>query len=222
MLLEMESLQSNPDLQLLFNDNSVDIPDWMFLSWIPQILSVFSFTSTSFIDEIVLRIGKTYPLALAYPFRLSHEYFQQNNILQPIATRPAIRQLIELLHNPTADSFVRAILCLCVPEKKLAHHLFELFYELGNITEAEVFKSRLRYTMNCIWPEDNDTVNGRAYDRIKVYRSKLADLEEIDCKYSRFYIYWHIRCILYFLALSVIQNQYLIYLIISNFSIRNN
>lgn len=185
MLLEMPTLQTNPDLLQAFNENSVDIPDWMFLSWISQILSVLSFERPSFVDDLVLRIGKTYPLAISYPFRLSFEHFQQNQLSSTTGTRPFIGQLIEQLHNPTTDAFVRAMLCLCVPEKKLSHHLLELYYELSNITEAEVFKRRLRSTINSVWPEDTDTVNGRAFDRIEVYRSKIADLEDIDCKYCK-------------------------------------
>lgn len=181
----MTSLQQNPELQQLFNDHSVDIPDWMFLSWIPQVLSVLSFQSTSFVDDLVLRIGKSYPLAMAYPFRLSYEQFQQNNVTATSATvRPVIHQLIELLHNPTTDCFVKAMLSLCVPEKKLAHHLLEFLYEFNNFTSAEVFKRRLRFTIGCVWPEGDDTLNGRAYDRIEVYRSQIADLEEIDCEYT--------------------------------------
>lgn len=184
-LLEIAALQTNPELQHLFNDNSVDIPDWMFLSWIPQILSVFSFQSTSFVDELVLRIGKSYPLAIAYPYRLSYEQFQQTDAFDTTRTRPVVQQLIELLHNPTTDAFVRAMLCLCVPEKKLAHHLLELFYELSSITVADVFIRRLRFAISCVWPGNTDTINGRAFDRIEVYRTRIAELEEVDCKYIR-------------------------------------
>lgn len=179
-LLEMEALQTNAELKRLFNHNLVDIPDWMFLSWIPQILSVLPFESASFVDELVLRIAKTYPLAIAYPFRLSYEHFQQNLAPNSPDPRPFVSRLIGLLQNPTTDTFVRAMQCLCVPEKKLAHHLLELFHELGTITEAEVFKRRLRYTIQCVWPVRHDSLNGRSFERIAMYRSKIENLEDVD------------------------------------------
>lgn len=182
ILLEMPSLDSSDEIKQIFNDTSVDIPDWMFLSWIPQILSVLSFEKASFVDDLIIRMARTYPLAISYPFRLSCDHFYQSHAMD--SARPLVRELLQLLHNPTTDAFVSAMLNLCVPEKKLAHHLHELFYELSTITDASVFKQRLRVMMGCVWPDGHETLNGRAFDRIEKYRSRIAALEEDEGKYK--------------------------------------
>lgn len=93
------------------------VPEWMFLAWVPQILSTFDFGTQCFLDELVLRLSASYPSALVYPFGLSYKQFNTNNPQR--ATRPTVKRILQLLQNPIVEKFIQAITCISLPENVL-------------------------------------------------------------------------------------------------------
>lgn len=52
-----------------------DIPTWMFLRWIPQLLAVVDTNKIFAITDIIEKIASTYPQSAMYAYRLSKENY---------------------------------------------------------------------------------------------------------------------------------------------------
>lgn len=65
-----------------FNNNFLkakDVPVWMFLRWIPQLLANVDSEKVFAVADIIEKIAVKYPQAIMYPYRLSKEnYFLAN------------------------------------------------------------------------------------------------------------------------------------------------
>lgn len=57
---------------------SEQIPLWMFLGWLPQLLANVDSSKIFAISGIIKKIAETYPQAIMYPYRLSKESYKFN------------------------------------------------------------------------------------------------------------------------------------------------
>lgn len=205
-ILDLPNLQRSEELQVAFNAHAAAVPAWMFLGWIPQMLSVFTFEEPCFLDALMLRIARAYPLAMFYTFRLTHEHRTEtrrqrldNDDDDEADARgaaahwsPCVREMLAVLQNPAAEAFVQALLCLCVPEKKLHPHVLELYVEWNayqpneddhdGIKTKRFMRTRMRQMMQKVWSPCQ--VRGRAYERLEAFRLELLELEKADGEYG--------------------------------------
>lgn len=54
---------------------TADIPTWMFLRWIPQLLANVDTNKIFAIADIIEKIACTYPQSIMYAYRLSKENY---------------------------------------------------------------------------------------------------------------------------------------------------
>lgn len=190
-LLSLPSLHTSATLQAAFNEAAERVPEWMFVGWIPQIMSVFSFDNECFLDALLLRMARANPLAVCYPFRLSYErrneartYAANADAEDDRKDRTVVLRLLRLLHSPATEAFAQALLCLCVPEKKLSHHLRELYMELDrhdDETDRRYLRARVRCLVDKMWPQRQ--TRGRAYQRLERYRLQMLEMQTEESEY---------------------------------------
>lgn len=159
------------------------VPEWMFISWIPQILSRFSFAAPCFLDQLVVRLARVYSSAMLFPFQLAHSQykakFRRNSAP---ASRPVVDLILELLKNPLAEQLIASIECLSLPEQVLSSHLEPLFVQLrdNEPSEIDAFHDDLTQTMRMVY---ENPMRGQIIDRIREFEAPLEELLQIDGKW---------------------------------------
>lgn len=189
-ILQFKRLQTDPDLINTFKIESTTVPHWMFLEWIPQILSHFDFGIICFLDELLLNLSESYPSALTYPFKLSYEqYFSLQSHTKSIKPRDLVNKIKVKLTNNTTDNFIKGIINLCLPIVKLKHHLdrFDKFLcqtAFDELIPKEDYLFELKRIDDVVF-EMNDAKSADIYKVIEPFREKLKSLSDLDANIER-------------------------------------
>ncbi|KAJ8918257.1 hypothetical protein NQ315_014127 [Exocentrus adspersus] len=116
------------DYAQLFIDETENIPTWMFLGWIPQLLANLDSKKIHALSKIVIRIAETYPQAIMYPYRLSKEHYRFTDSEIADTTRQLINKLDNLLLNdPMVDMFLKALSYVTVPPVMLRYYISKMY-----------------------------------------------------------------------------------------------
>lgn len=184
-ILQLEALQNDQSLISIFNTEITDVPLWMFLEWIPQILSQYNFNNSCFLDKLLLNMSVKYPAALVYPFRLSFEQFMSlQSHKSTVQIRDIVNEIQNNLKNNNTDLFINGISNLCLPNMKLKHHLKNLQKFLSNFKFDDLISNEdYIFELNKIDDlvfEKNDTKSSDFYKKIENNREKLKGLIQLN------------------------------------------
>ncbi|XP_050298315.1 DNA-dependent protein kinase catalytic subunit-like isoform X2 [Anthonomus grandis grandis] len=175
-ILMKDSLEN--ELRELFLRESQDVPIWMFLGWIPQLLANVDTPKIAAISEIILKIAKTYPQAIIYSYRLSKENFSNTDNLDQEETKNLIDELDRLLLSDSrVDKFLEALSKVSVPLSSIYYHLNKMFSatSIGAMMEAK------DAIMNFYFKEISDTrgsnnMQGNMYKKLKDLKSHIEKI----------------------------------------------
>ena len=94
---------------------------WIFLRWIPQILSLFADLKGNLVVDLLEAMAKEYPHVLHSPFRVSMEALKARYSSEslPGEISAVAARVSHLLENPLMDAFVEALQGLNHPELRL-------------------------------------------------------------------------------------------------------
>lgn len=178
-LLTIKNFQSH---ESTFITRTEQIPTWMFLKWIPQLLANPNLHATS---KIILRISQTYPQAIMYAYRITRSKFQcQDSEL--------LQQLDELLlKDATITNLLKSLSSVALPAKVLE-------YNLERLKDALDFDSVLSEVVADLFTESFvSTIRGDSWKYIsdlhpyfeKLKRDKFVDLtkkcQEVPERFSK-------------------------------------
>lgn len=154
------------------------VPEWMFISWIPQILSNFEFASPCFLDALVIRLAKMYPSAMLFPFRLACSEYRAKHSGQS-SSRAIVTQILELLRNPAAEKFIASLECLNLPEKKLQFHLnrISLAIRTNELYTNEEYRGHLEQTIQMVF---ENPLRGRIVDQLQAFIATVEKLLQLN------------------------------------------
>uniref|UniRef100_A0A182RWW4 non-specific serine/threonine protein kinase n=1 Tax=Anopheles funestus TaxID=62324 RepID=A0A182RWW4_ANOFN len=168
VLLQLRNLQNNV-LCNEFQEHSRTVPSWSYLQWIPQLLSYMKITSDAFgsheapveghfLDELLMRLVKEYPMALYYPAHLI-----LSNTEGPV--RPVVMQFRDALNFPMLDRFVDELYRVVMPETRIHCMIGELKSHLDSFSEPAAYQTFIERTVPDVFPADaNDLWRyGQAY-----------------------------------------------------------
>lgn len=113
-ILQLPGL-NDADIAAEFNACIARIPEWMFLTWTPQIISRLNLCAESYLDPLIERLAGAYPNAFIYPLRLTIKTV--NNV------RPFLSKILSQLETPPLQKFIQSMHLLVLPYKKLKHHI---------------------------------------------------------------------------------------------------
>lgn len=172
-----------------FIKESALVPEWMFIAWIPQILSNLKFSVKSHLDKIIERLAESYPAALIYSFRISYEQYKQQYKGVQLIQREFIVKLKNLLKNPILDKFIEAFLNLCIPEVLLKFQVNCLEKVLiSKDVNSEIFREKINEVMNIVYPNSTD-LQGVHFQRILTYKKEFLEMKALDGK-SKFVFFF--------------------------------
>lgn len=95
------------------------IPCWLFIPWIPQMLAVMDKDEGGILVGLLENIADSYPQALYIPFNVSKSDFGH-------VGQDRTKRLENLLNNPVIKGFTRALEDLTFPEQRLRNGLAHL------------------------------------------------------------------------------------------------
>ncbi|CAG9767394.1 unnamed protein product [Ceutorhynchus assimilis] len=144
-ILLKKSLQD--ELKDIFLNETADIPTWMFLGWIPQLLANADCPKVEALSEIILRIARTYPQAIMYSYRLSKETYSNvdENLIEELDRL--------LLSDPVVDKFLTALSKVSVPLVTLEYYIKKLF----NCQDIDSMMQKKNDLFEFFFTEDSDS-----------------------------------------------------------------
>eukprot|EP01087_Luapelamoeba_hula_P000112 TRINITY_DN10064_c0_g1_i1.p1 TRINITY_DN10064_c0_g1~~TRINITY_DN10064_c0_g1_i1.p1 ORF type:complete len:1634 (-),score=246.38 TRINITY_DN10064_c0_g1_i1:51-4931(-) len=125
-LLELLQFIEHADRQRVFIDNAAQVPCWMFIRWISQMMAYVDKDEAPCVLPVLMEIGRAYPQALFFPFLIStagkEQLLQSDEEDEDTATTsagaPSLVQLAKILRNPLLEQFVGALEKLTHPEHR--------------------------------------------------------------------------------------------------------
>ncbi|KAH1016070.1 hypothetical protein HUJ04_007350, partial [Dendroctonus ponderosae] len=119
-ILLQDCLES--DLTEMFITETDNMPTWMFLGWIPQLLANVDSSKLTAISNIILRIARTYPQAIMYSYRLFKENYR-NSCQRCVEERMQLIDELDLLllSDPLVDKFLKALSRVVIPSIALKY-----------------------------------------------------------------------------------------------------
>ncbi|XP_076335270.1 DNA-dependent protein kinase catalytic subunit-like isoform X2 [Tachypleus tridentatus] len=150
----LQVLELYPRCSEDFVKKTNEIPSWMFIGWINQIVALLDKPEAPPLHGIVERMAKEYPNAIVYPFRLSSKGYEFDNSNLGKRNKAFVEKIESLMGViPLVDDFIKALGHLSVP--------VGVFKETcRNITTLKKFKEnaeKIQKEFQEMWQELFDT-----------------------------------------------------------------
>ncbi|CAG9832446.1 unnamed protein product [Diabrotica balteata] len=127
----------------LFLKETEQIPTWMFLGWIPQLLVNVDSPKVFVVSKLIQRIADTYPQAIMYPYRLSKENYNfKDDGVQSEAEILIERLDKQLLKDEKINKFLKALSYASIPANIL-------IYNVRKIKDSDDINSIKKY-IQCV------------------------------------------------------------------------
>ncbi|XP_058447904.1 DNA-dependent protein kinase catalytic subunit-like isoform X2 [Malaya genurostris] len=178
-LLQLPHLQDGT-LHREFVEASCSVPEWMFLRWIPQILSYVDYASESFLADLLLRIASSYPMALYYSTKLSYGNFLKDNSGKPVGMFAT--KLMAALDFPKMDRFTKElcqVLIPCMKVKRIASAMMVKLSHSSTIANKEQFRQLVTEMMVDCFPDITPDL-GSEHKKILTLKTKWLELLDYD------------------------------------------
>ncbi|XP_064405997.1 DNA-dependent protein kinase catalytic subunit-like isoform X2 [Halichondria panicea] len=134
----LQLVELYPATMETFQKKSRDVPDWMFIGWISQMVALLNKAEGPAVHETLLSIATNYPQALIYHFKTSSSAFETH---PPGETnQDTVDKLRAKLTNKLVDGVVSALELLCSPELVFKDYCD---YDLKPLMEASVEKRNI-------------------------------------------------------------------------------
>lgn len=112
----LQIVEEYPDTLEAFIKKATDVPCWMFISWINQMLAVLDKPEGKAVHGVLKEIARTYPQALWYPFKISSEQFTFENSKEGNVRQDTVKSLQASLDSSLLNDFIAALEQLTNPE----------------------------------------------------------------------------------------------------------
>ncbi|XP_046688122.1 uncharacterized protein LOC124373841, partial [Homalodisca vitripennis] len=137
----------------LFINESSQVPEWMFLTWVSQLLASLDTEIGSVLARLLVQLATVLPEDVQ-----THDYPITNltvNSLKPLLA----------LDTQTATT-VQALACVCQPHYCLVYHLDRLITALAQDTDS-INEIYLQMKTEAYPPEGGDRIKGMAFSDLK-------------------------------------------------------
>ncbi|XP_071796803.1 DNA-dependent protein kinase catalytic subunit-like [Asterias amurensis] len=112
----LQLVESCPESMQLMIEEVSDVPSWMFIGWISQMVALLDKSEGPAVHGILTEIAKEYPQALCYPFKISSECFEFDSSAVGKKNRSAVENIRAALETVPLESLIAALEQLSNPE----------------------------------------------------------------------------------------------------------
>ncbi|XP_065679642.1 DNA-dependent protein kinase catalytic subunit isoform X1 [Hydra vulgaris] len=127
-----------PSTGELFEKQSSQVPCWMFLGWINQIVSMIDMPIVVHLKPIIDGIVKSYKQALSYPLKVSSKQFTFSTV--DSQNKEYLKWLLRCINIPVIDEFARALYQLSDPVSLVKDFLEQIKGYVSNGSKDEIRK----------------------------------------------------------------------------------
>ncbi|KAL4240201.1 hypothetical protein ACF0H5_000995 [Mactra antiquata] len=163
----LQIIELYPNTMTTFISKCNEVPDWMFISWISQMLAILDKPEAKAVHRILEKITDSYPQAVVYPMKLSREGYSFGQSKGDKLNQDVVNRLCSKLgpqELPLAHRFISSLECFGQPDQEFKDSFEEMVKKMrkGHKTEViEIYK--------------------KLYARILDYKKK----EQVDVKKSQ-------------------------------------
>eukprot|EP01125_Pyxidicula_operculata_P008002 TRINITY_DN2699_c0_g1_i1.p1 TRINITY_DN2699_c0_g1~~TRINITY_DN2699_c0_g1_i1.p1 ORF type:complete len:2900 (-),score=828.74 TRINITY_DN2699_c0_g1_i1:54-8009(-) len=111
-------LIDNPNVGKVFQSKVKEIPLWMTIGWISQVMALLNKPEGVFIYEMLEILAKTYPQAIYFPFSISSENLPVGGGDDEEHLNAKLEPLKNILKNDLLEFFIKALEKLTHPEHR--------------------------------------------------------------------------------------------------------
>ncbi|XP_048248370.1 DNA-dependent protein kinase catalytic subunit-like [Haliotis rufescens] len=108
----MQLVEYYPETMATFREKSREVPNWMFMLWLAQMMALLDKKEAPAVQPIVVSLATDYPQAVIYPFRISCEGFVFGKTPQDTKNKQAVEEISSLLTEdrvPLVSKFISAL-----------------------------------------------------------------------------------------------------------------
>ena len=164
----------------------IPLPEWLFLSYISQILSNYDFEAISYLDSLIKKLAQQYANGLYFPFKLSYNHYKHSK-LPGHQEKQHVHKLEALLSNPQLDKFSKSVMTLCVPIKMIYTHVKKFHQALfeENVTTNDQFQAMLLEILLILFGNE---MFGEEFKSIQEFKAILEGLQILNCKCNNIFL----------------------------------
>lgn len=187
-------------IHFCFYNQVKDIPTWMFLGWIPQLLANVDTPKIFSLQNIIIKIATAYPQAITYAYRLSKEKYKFNDdavgdlgkelverykyffifYLTKILHLASIFRLNRLCSENIIDEFLKALASVANPTSILRYYIDKLFKACNSQENFNVAKQQFLNEFYCESSNYKSVTSFRGviFKKIEKYGKQIKDLTQ--------------------------------------------
>ncbi|GFQ67398.1 DNA-dependent protein kinase catalytic subunit [Trichonephila clavata] len=123
----LQIIESNHSCLPLFQKKTSDMPCWLFIGWIDQMLALLDKAEAKAVHSIIENIAILYPDAIVYAFQLSCDSYDFTNLKDGNINKCFVEKIRQILEKQTLISdFVAALEHLSVPKVLFKEYISEV------------------------------------------------------------------------------------------------
>ncbi|KAF4526767.1 hypothetical protein B566_EDAN012305 [Ephemera danica] len=178
-LLQLEVLAQDCNLNNTFKKEVSDVPEWMFLGWINQLLAYMDTKMVEVLDDLLVRVATKYPKAVQLPFQFTQERIAMQNQLQVSSkVRGLLRSLEKILElDAITKKMLKAFSHVAQPEMVLMKHLHCIIKNLENSNQLTKLYNEMTEDVFPSAKELPSSLCGIAFEKIE--RNHKRTIQEI-------------------------------------------
>ncbi|CAG2063195.1 unnamed protein product, partial [Timema podura] len=165
---------------------SSDVPEWMFLGWVSQLIASLDTPVGLALGDLILRLATSYPKAVIYPFYISSDKYKCKDGELAHHTRCLIDRLKGVLQTSSLqDTLLKAFSCVAQPPLILKYHLEILIKFLEDeLLSLNKLRSSFRDMMAEVFSSDTTSetkLHGSVFKTVMSFKDTLLKILGENC-----------------------------------------
>nr|CAD7440345.1 unnamed protein product [Timema bartmani] len=169
-----------------FQKESSDVPEWMFLGWVSQLIASLDTPVGLALGDLILRLATSYPKAVIYPFYISSDKYKCKDGELAHHTRCLIDRLKGMLQTSSLqDTLLKAFSCVAQPPLILKYHLEILIKFLEDeVLSLNKLRSSFHDMMAEVFSSDTSSetkLHGSVFKTVMSFKDTLLKILGENC-----------------------------------------
>jgi hypothetical protein len=169
----LDLLEEYSNTHLIFSRFSANVPEWIYLKWLPQVLAAMDKKGGKLIIPTILKLGELYPGAIYSPLRISLEQYKY----QHGVSKSEVGHLKSQTHSNALELIEKELMSLTEPQ-----HVFKDLVEQIQVSLTSMELSSLNSQFERLVELCNNTQkNARSDAFLAKHKKRLLKIIGSNC-----------------------------------------
>ncbi|CAH1737387.1 unnamed protein product [Aphis gossypii] len=169
IILQFENL-TDYSLKEIFISENQNVPEYMFLQWINQILGCLDSPLIDLIGPLLIRLCEVYPKAVILPLKM----FMERKIYNNKECETFLKaKLVPLISDIYLDIFVKAISNVCCPFTQLLEYINDVQESIKTNNLSLIILEFENIFKNCFITNENQEFKGKEFKTLDFFKDNL-------------------------------------------------